>query len=239
MGSYSATIPFANLTDKGGERTGHDLAGLRGVRFLTAIETNQQAYLDEAKIKTLTGGEEPIAVRFLYGKYFRYVPTYKIWLACNHKPRIRGTDEAIWDRIKLIPFNSRFPKATVNTDKGLLKKLKAEAEGILLWMVNGCNEWAIEGLSDCDIVRDATHSYRIGEDYFLEFLNENIRQRLGAFTTSEDIWRRHNVWASLNGYREIQNTNRLGMEISSKGHKSVQQSVGGRLKRGYRNIELI
>jgi len=238
MGSYAATIAFGNLADSGGERTGHDLAGLRGVRFLAAIETNQQSYLDEAKVKRLTGGDEPISVRFLYGKYFRYVPTYKIWLGCNHKPRIRGTDEAIWDRIKLIPFNSRFSKGSPNTDKELLEKLKAEAEGILAWMVQGCMKWTNEGLGDCKTVKDATHSYRIGEDYFQEFLDENIRQSLGAFTPSEDIWRRQNQWARRNGYPELVNTNRLGMAMANKGYKSVQQSVQGKLKRGYRDIKL-
>ena len=238
MGSYSATIPFTNLADNGGERTGHDLAGLRGVRFLTAIETNQQSYLDEAKIKRLTGGEEPISVRFLYGNYFRYVPTYKIWLACNHKPRIRGTDEAIWDRIKLIPFNSRFGKASPNTDKELLKKLKTEAEGILVWMVEGCKKWADEGLRDCNTIENETSSYRLGEDYFVEFLNENIAKSPGAFTTSEDIWQRHNLWARKNGYAEMPNTNRLGMAMSNKGYKSIQKSVQGKLKRGYSDIRL-
>lgn len=239
MGSYAATIAFGNLTDSGGEKTGHDLAGLRGVRFLAAIETNQQSYLDEAKIKRLTGGEEPISVRFLYGQYFRYVPTYKIWLACNHKPRIRGTDQAIWDRIKLIPFNSRFDKASPNTDKELFEKLKAEAEGILAWMVEGCMRWTDEGLGDCNTVKDATHSYRTGEDYFQEFLDESIKQSAGAFTPSEDIWRRHNSWATNNGYAKMPNSNRLGIAMSNKGYKSVQQSVQGKLKRGYRDIRLI
>lgn len=238
MGSYAATIAFGNLADSGGERTGHDLAGLRGVRLLVAIETNQQSYLDEAKVKRLTGGDEPISVRFLYGQYFRYVPTYKIWLACNHKPRIRGTDEAIWDRIKLIPFNSRFSKGSPNTDKELLGKLKTEAEGILAWMVEGCMKWTGEGLGDCTTVKDATHSYRTGEDYFQEFLDENIKQSPGAFTPSEDIWLRHNQWARKNGYPEIINTNRLGIAMGSKGYKSVQQSVQGKLKRGYPDIKL-
>jgi len=238
LGSYAATIQFANLTDRGGEKTGHDLAGLRGVRFLAAIETNQQSYLDEAKIKRLTGGEEPISVRFLYGKYFRYVPTYKIWLACNHKPRIRGTDQAIWDRIKLIPFNSRFDKSSPNTDKELFEKLKAEAQGILAWMTQGCMKWAIEGLKDCKAVKNSTHTYRIGEDYFQEFLDENIKRSPGAFTPSEYIWIRHNQWVRRNGYPEIVNTNRLGMAMANKGYKSVQQSIQGKLKRGYRDIKL-
>jgi putative DNA primase/helicase len=238
MGSYAATITFGNLTDSGGERTGHDLAGLRGVRFLAAIETNQQSYLDEAKVKRLTGGDEPISVRFLYGQYFRYVPTYKIWLACNHKPRIRGTDEAIWDRIKLIPFNNRFSKGSPNTDKELLEKLKTETEGILAWMAQDCIKWSAEGLKDCKTVKDSTHTYRIGEDYFQEFLDENIKRSPGTFTPSEHIWLQHNHWERSNGYTEMPNTNRLGMAMANKGYKSVQQIFQGKLKRGYRDIRL-
>ena len=139
----------------------------------------------------------------------------------------------------MIPFNNRFPKSGPNIDKDLLNKLKAEAEGILAWMVEGSKRWADEGLLDCDTVKNATSSYRTEEDYFIEFLLENIRPSPGTFTTSEDIWRRHNLWAKNNGYPEIPNTNRLGIAMSNKGYKSVQQSVQGRLKRGYRNIKLI
>jgi len=239
MGSYAATIAFANLTAKGGENTGHDLAGLRGVRFLTAIENNEQSYLDEAKIKRLTGGAEPISVRFLYGKYFRYIPTYKIWLACNHKPKIRGTDDAIWSRMKLIPFNAKFKATSTKTDKGLIDKLKSEAEGILAWMVEGCKKWANEGLQDCNTISNATSAYRRTEDYFMEFLTQNVVATPGAFTPSEDIWRRHNVWASMNGYPSISNTGSLGIAMSNKGYKGVQQRVNGKPRRGYRDITLV
>lgn len=239
MGSYAGIIAFTNLEEKGGERTGHDLAGLRGARFITASESNQQTSLDEAKIKRLTGGSEPISVRFLYGKYFNYVPGYKIWLTCNHKPRIHGTDEAIWDRIKLIPFNSRFVKGASNTDKSLQEKLKSEAEGILAWMVEGCRKWTQEGLQDCKAVKEATYSYRTEEDYFVEFLSQNVGPSTGTFTSTEEILQRHNLWASSNGYSHIPNTNRLGITMSSKGYKSVQQRVNGKLKRGYQDIRLL
>ena len=83
------------------------MAQLRGARLVFASETDEGHRLAEARIKDLTGGED-IAARFMRGEWFSFVPTFTPWLATNHKPVIRGTDAAIWDRVGLIPFTVRF-----------------------------------------------------------------------------------------------------------------------------------
>lgn len=112
------------------------MAALQGSRYVSARETDAERRLSEARVKAITGGD-PVPCRFLYGEFFTYTPRYKIWLAVNHKPQIRGMDRGIWRRVKLIPFRANFER---NPDKALPSKLLGELPGIL--------NWALEGLRD-------------------------------------------------------------------------------------------
>ena len=106
---------------------------MRGVlvefRFFAA-EAEQGKRLAEAQIKQMTG-QDPLPARFMRAEWFDYIPQFKIWLNTNHKPVIRGTDKAIWDRIRLIPFNVVIPED--EQDKNLVAKLKRDLAGVLAW----------------------------------------------------------------------------------------------------------
>jgi putative DNA primase/helicase len=123
---------------KKGEQATNDIARLKGARFVFAMESDDHGRLAESVIKILTGNDM-ISARFLYGEYFQFIPTFKIVMATNHKPRIGGMDHAIWRRIKLIPFLQTFPDE--KQDKKLGEKLEKEMPGILSWMVEGCLRW--------------------------------------------------------------------------------------------------
>jgi putative DNA primase/helicase len=71
-------------------------------------------------LKSITGGDE-IAARFMRQDFFRFVPTFKLMIAGNHKPRLRSVDEAIRRRFHLIPFAVTIPEA--DRDKDLSEKL--------------------------------------------------------------------------------------------------------------------
>jgi putative DNA primase/helicase len=156
-----------------GDRIRNDLARLQGARCVIANEAGEGRRLDEAIIKQLTG-QDTVAARFLYGEFFEYHPTFKIFLAANHKPIIRGTDHAIWRRIKLIPFNVTIP--TAEQDRKLREKLLDEAPGILAWAVRGCLKWQKEGLHSPAEVQAAMDSYRTEMDIVGQFLDEGYIQ---------------------------------------------------------------
>ena len=83
---------------------------------------------------------------------------FKVFPATNHKPSIKGTDHGIWRRIKLVPFTNRIPEK--KQDKHLEEKLKAEASGILNWLLEGVRRWRKEGLKAPEVVLSATNEYR-------------------------------------------------------------------------------
>lgn len=146
------------------------LADLAGKRFVVTSESDSGKKLAEALVKSLTGDRKRKA-RFMRADYFEFEQEYKLWLVTNHKPDINPDDDAIWDRVRLIPFNVRF-RGTEREDKTLDEKLRAEAPGILAWAVEGAVAWYAQGLCDPPEVKAAIQEYRQEQDILHEFISE-------------------------------------------------------------------
>jgi len=173
LGDYAKTAPVSILTASNTEQHPTDVAGLRGFRFVTAIETEDGRWWAEAKIKSLTGGDR-ITARFMRQDFFEYVPQFKLLIAGNHKPGLRNVDEAIRRRLHLIPFT-----VTINEqdrDPDLSEKLKLEYPGILRWGIDGCLAWQEQGLNPPAAVREATKSYLAAEDVIGRWIEERCVQ---------------------------------------------------------------
>jgi putative DNA primase/helicase len=169
MGNYAKGTPFDTFTRRGGDGPRNDLARLAHSRFVLATEGNENARLNEAVVKRLTGGDV-ITARFLFKEYFDFAPTFKLWLSTNHRPRIRGADHAIWRRIRLVPFTAHIPDS--QQDKNLPAKLRGEAGEILHWLIRGARLWYKKGILDADAVDEATQQYRHSQDILGQFLEE-------------------------------------------------------------------
>src|SRR5208337_195930 len=128
-----------------------------GARLVVAQEIDAGRALAEATVKKLTGGDL-IKARRMAENFWSFVPTHKFFFAANQKPRVSGADEAIWRRLKLIPFNVTFPEG--KRDGQLLGKLLAERAGILRWCLVGCMQWRERGLQPPSKVVEATTDYR-------------------------------------------------------------------------------
>jgi putative DNA primase/helicase len=109
FGDFSQTADFGSFLFSNGQSVRNDLAKLNGARFVTANESDSGKRLDETVVKQMTGGDT-ITARFLYGEHFEFTPQFKLWLGTNHKPTIRGQDEGVWRRIRLIPFTVSIPR---------------------------------------------------------------------------------------------------------------------------------
>ena len=161
LGDYAKTASTSSFTASTTEQHPTDLAGLRGARFVTAIETEDGARWAESKIKSLTGGDK-IAARFMRCDFFEFFPEFKLVIAGNHKPALRSVDEAIRRRLHFIPFTVTIPQN--KRDPRLGEKLRAELPGILAWAIEGCLAWQREGLNPPLLVREATADYLAAED---------------------------------------------------------------------------
>lgn len=169
LGSYSKTAPMDTFTATKGNKHSTDIAGLKGARLVTATETESGQCWAESKIKQLTGSDK-VSARFMRQDNFEYTPQYKIIIAGNHKPSIRNIDEAMRRRIVLVPFDKTIPPE--KRDKKLQEKLLLEAEGILMWILEGCLKWQNEGLQVPQIIRNTTDEYFLEEDVIGGWLSE-------------------------------------------------------------------
>ncbi|MCK9554998.1 phage/plasmid primase, P4 family [bacterium] len=170
LGGYAAITPTATLIAKRGSEIPNDVARLKGARFIISSELERSKLLDEALVKRFTS-EEPISARFLRQEFFEFKPTGKIFLSTNYKPTIRGTDDGIWRRIRLIPFEHKF-EGEERIEKFADKFLLPELPGILAWAVRGLLRMRSEGMKPPEIVMDATQEYKTAEDGVGAFLDE-------------------------------------------------------------------
>jgi putative DNA primase/helicase len=94
LGDYATNAPMDTFMASQGERHPTDMAGLRGARLVTSIETEQGRRWAESRVKALTGGDK-ISARFMRQDFFEFTPQFKLVVAGNHKPTIRTIDEAM------------------------------------------------------------------------------------------------------------------------------------------------
>ena len=200
MGDYWLKAPTEMLMLKRNAGVPNDIARLPNRRFVVAAEIEEGQRLAESLVKDLTGGDTNVA-RFLHREFFEFQPAHKIWMYGNHKPVIKGTDDGIWRRVKLIPFTVFIPES--ERDPNLSAKLAAELPGILAWAVRGCLKWQDSGLTDPPAVRDATDGYRAEMDVLAAFLAECCVVHVSAKVPVKDIYGVYDKWCLENNERAL------------------------------------
>jgi putative DNA primase/helicase len=243
LGDYGDATDFRTLLHRdSSEAIRNDLAALRGLRLVTSVEVARGKRLDEALVKQLTGGDR-ISARFLRKEYFTFTPEFKLWLAANHRPEIRGTDNGIWRRVKLIPFEVTIPPE--KRDRNLLQKLRGEAPGILAWAVRGCLVWQREGLNDPARVRLATASYRHESDALADFLDsccitaaESPEPASRVKVPAAVLYKEYVRWALEDAGVDAWKATTLGIAMGERGFRSAVEWYGGRSQRVYNGLML-
>lgn len=215
-GDYAVNIQAESLMIKlGTSGASSDIARLRGARLVTSAETNEGVRLNESLLKQLTGGDV-VTARKLYANEFEFIPEFKLWMATNHKPIIRGTDKGIWRRIHLIPFTVDIPEERV--DKQLGEKLREEYPAILYWALEGCMLWQKEGLGMPAAVQSAVNEYRREMDVISAFLDDCCAEREGVTVKSSVLYAAYAQWSEANNEYKMSNT-RFGIEVSKRFEK--------------------
>jgi P4 family phage/plasmid primase-like protien len=212
-GEYCTNTDFSAFEEKKTDSVRNDLARLNKARIVTAVEPNENRRLDEAVIKRVTG-DEPITCRFLFGEYFDYFPTFKVWLSSNHKIEIRGSDEGIWRRICMIPFTVRIPKSEV--DKDLPKKLKAELPAIMHWVWLGAQKWYREGLQIPAAVQKANEDYRAEMDVIGDFLRACTVESRDEKVTGSELYGKYRDWCQDTGQRGTLSKTKFGQRLKER-----------------------
>jgi putative DNA primase/helicase len=218
MGEYAVVATMEVFMASANDRHTTDIAMLRGARLVTAQETEEGRRLAEARIKAITGGD-PITARFMRQDNFTYMPQFKPFIAGNHKPGLRGVDEAIRARLHMIPFTVTIPKP--ERDRELPEKLKAEWPGILAWAIEGCLKWQRIGLAPPEAVTSATEHYLDAEDSLGAWLGERTRKNGYGATETSRLFADWTLWAKAAG-EDPGTLKRFGQALEDRGYVRKQ-----------------
>ena len=228
LGDYGQQTPAETFLERR-DSIPNDVARLRGARLVAAVETPESRRLNETMVKRMTGGDTMTA-RFMRGEWFEFHPLFKVWLATNHKPVIRGTDEAIWRRIRLIPFTVTIPEN--ERDPHMPEKLRAELPGILSWAIEGCLEWQEHGLDEPAAVRSATEAYRDEMDTLGQFIADKCVVEGNAKALAGGIYDLYGRWCEENGERDHISQQAFGRRLAERGFTACRLTGGKRAWQG-------
>jgi putative DNA primase/helicase len=242
LGDYAMAADFETFTahkDRHGPR--EDLVRLKGARLVVTSETRERR-LDEGMVKRATGGDT-LAGRRLFENTVEFTSTFKLWLAGNHRPVVSGDDDAIWRRIREIPFpRSLSPAERDPTVKATLTDPAVGGPAVLAWAVEGCAAWCQRraakdpagALGEPAAVVEATADYREVMDTVAAFLAACCVLESGAWVSRHDLREALEQWGREEGLSGLPSGRTLASGLRERG--VLDKGREGR--RGWRGVRL-
>jgi putative DNA primase/helicase len=220
LGDYADTADRDLLTARSFDAHPTSVADLFGLRLARVDEPDKGRHLAEGTVKQLTGGDR-VKARRMREDFWSFEPSHTFLMLTNYKPVITGTDEGIWRRVRLVPWDVVIPES--ERDGQLGDKLDNEIDAILAWLVAGYQDWRVRGLGEPDDVAQATASYRGESDGLARFLSDMCMTH-GEVRSSDlyDAWRK---WCAGEG--EDAGTNKaFSIDLERKGFDKKKTNTG-------------
>jgi putative DNA primase/helicase len=238
MGDYSwRTNAKLFLDDRFGGDPANLMASLPEMRIVIGAEVGDSP-MAEGRVKDLTGGDTLNACR-KYCEAFTFRPTHKLWFYGNDRPTINNSDDGIWRRMCLVPFEVKIPDH--KRDYQIDDKLWSEASGILNWMIAGCKDWQQKGLRKPEAVVKATDEYRESEDTIGEFFEEQTAFEPEGFVCSGPLYSAYALWCESRGIpkNRIKGEKKVAAWLRHKGCMPGKRKIGGSQFRVWNGIKLV
>lgn len=221
--AYTAESDLFTSSKQNANAASPALMALRGMRFVTVSETERDQPLAESLMKAVTGGDV-IRARPLYGKPISFMPSHLAVLVTNHLPRVAGDDEAIWRRLRVIPFDQDFRQ---HPDTGLAERLRGEADDVLCWAIEGWREYQQIGLVEPRSVLVATGEYRKASDALQRFVDEVCTTGPVVHVGHTELLSAWRAWCSETG--ELPGTEKaFARAIEEHGYPGRRTKIGKR-----------
>lgn len=230
MGDYAVAAEKQTIMDTRGHNAGAprpDLVRLRDRRFVCISENEKEDKLAEGLIKNLTGGGILIC-RTLNHEPVEFPALFKMFLDTNYKPQVKGTDQALWNRLKILNFDVTIPPDKI--DLSFSEKLEGELSGILNWGIEGYRLYKSEGLSMPDEMKILIDDYSEDMSSLDQWYKECIQvkssiEKIGPFYTSKELFQSYKNWCEYNGefnWTQRKFTQELNKKSACKQTKTVQ-----------------
>lgn len=197
---YSTTINAATLIKAtvavGGNAAREDIYALKGAR-LAICEEVPSKYLEPEVLKNLTS-LSTITARPNHGKMVEFPQTWKVWMEGNNLPVIEESENAIWNRLTVIPFRACFPKGDAKTDEFLMDKMRNELSGFFNQCVASVQQDF--GIMPPKCVLDKTQEARDTNALVMQFLEEVTAPFAGERVSKDVLYSNYQNWSKRNGY---------------------------------------
>lgn len=246
LGEYASATTTSSVMATKQSSIPNDIARLKGKRFIIIPETEENERLNAALIKALSAGDM-VTARFLFGEYFNFYFSGKLWIATNHKPTITDHSKGFWDRLKLIPFTQDIPPNKVIKSDLLMSQLLADASAILNWAVLGCRDYFdLDGLSVPKVIQDEIDAYRFEQDSIAQFVADRF-ETMKAFqeefpdvyideerfkAKNPEVYTEYKKFCEVNG-ENARSQRRLSQNLAERGF-TQQPENGVRTWKGFR-----
>lgn len=215
------------------------LAPLHSSRFISASESNQYERFNEAKLKTLTGGDS-IPCSFKHKMPFNYRPQFKIWLSSNQPVNADPDDDATWGRLRIVPF----PNSNLGDENKDLKEYMRSPEvleGVLAWAVEGAIEWyrlGSKGLPELESGKKIKSEHRSELDNVQAWIEECCSESSGSFTSLALLQTSYETWCDIHGV-EAKRKKGFSQSLTAKGYKAKRTTLADRKTvRGFEGLTL-
>lgn len=224
LGEYAGVAAPGLLMQQHGSEHPTGMADLQGKRLVIVSETGEGGRLAEDRVKYLTGGDR-ITARRMRENYFEFDPTHLVCMQTNHRPRVSGSDEGTWRRVRLVPWTVVVPPE--RRDTALPEKLRGELPGVLAWMVRGLQRYLHDGFKEPTAVKAATAEYRTSSDVVGAFLAECCEVAAGEMETAASLYRAYVGWCHDSGERAMAQRE-FGMRLGERGFERKRYGSGVR-----------
>lgn len=184
------------------ERHPTELAELCGLRLVVSVEVDRGKHLAEALVKELTGGDRKKA-RFMRQDFFSFSQTFSILLIVNHKPIVSGTDDGIWRRIRLVPWEYRIPESEKRPQDEVISELVSHGSAVLNWLLAGLQDWQADPRWVADEVRAASDAYRAEMDILGEFIADRCVLGPRLLVSKSELYDSYVTWCTGTAERPV------------------------------------
>jgi putative DNA primase/helicase len=236
MGSYAVKLTDSLIyASKSGREPHLEIAGLCGKRFALGEENADGGNLNEALLKSLSGGDWQKG-KFHYQDFFEFSPTAKVFLVGNHRPRINGRDDGIWRRFRLVDWPVQIPEE--KRDQALPLKLRDEFSGILNWCIKGALALGEKGTLPPASVRESTAKFREDSDSFGEFLRATTIDDAEGFIPKGELYSLYKDYcldADIKSHFTLNKVS-FGKRIMERGYFEGKHKVGGNMVHAWRGL---
>lgn len=228
LGDYATAAPAEVFMATHNDRHPTEIATLRGARLVVAQEIDEGRRWNEARIKSLTGGD-PVVARFMRRDPFEFTPVFKLFIAGNHKPALSAVDEAMRRRLHLIPFTVTVPPE--RRDPDLPDRLREEWPAILAWALAGAAAYLCDGLAPPECVKAATTAYFMDQNVMAAWLEEHCETRDNAWEKPTLLFNSWRAFADAGGH-PVGNAKTFAERLEAHGFTRGRDGSRGRHWRG-------